>query len=192
MLWWSCRVFQPSLTVRFLPSDWRFLGGLAFTGLGTPRYFLPVSTLDSCFARTSKHSHASFTVPSLKYFFDIFNQMAAVKMWVGLFRGSWDRQGALGTGRTIFHTFSLFSFSVVLALLSSVRFKNPSGMLSCTSGQTAPFIMDSRVAFSVTFARALKWAQTSDRCSCACAVCSKISTMNTVSSATWPILAIVL
>ena len=147
------------------------------------RYFLPVSTLDSCFAHTLKCSHASFTFPSLKYFFDIFNQTAAVKMWVSPFLGSWARQGALGMGRTIFHTFSLFSSSVVLAFLSSTGFKNPSGMLSCTSGQTAPFITDSKVALSVTFARALTLAQTSDRCSWAHAACLKISTMNAVSSA---------
>ena len=86
-------------------------------------------------------------------------------------------------GRTVFHTFPLFSSSVVLALLSSIRFKNPSRMLSCTSGQTAPFMMDSRVALSITFAKALTLAHTSDKCSCACAACSKMSMMNAVSSA---------
>ena len=86
-------------------------------------------------------------------------------------------------GRTVFHTFSLFSSLVVLAFFSSMGFKNPSGMLSCTSGQTAPFITDSRVALSVTFARALTLAQTSDRCPCACATWSKMSIMNAFSSA---------
>ena len=104
-------------------------------------------------------------------------------MRVGPFRGSWARQGALGMGRTVFCTFSLFSSSVVLAFLSSIGFKNPSGMLSCTSGQTALFITDSRVALSVTFARALMLAQTSNRCSWAHAACLKISTMNAVSLA---------
>ena len=56
-------------------------------------------------------------------------------------------------------------------------------MLSCTSGQTAPFITDSRVALSVTFARALTLAQTSDRCPCACAAWLKMSTMNAFSLA---------
>ena len=109
--------------------------------------------------------------------------MAAVKMRVSPFLGSWARQGVLGMGRTVFCTFSLFSSSVVLAFLSSTWFKNPSGMLSCTSRWTAPFITDSRVALSVTFARALTLAQTSDRCSWARAACLKISMMNTVSSA---------
>ena len=104
-------------------------------------------------------------------------------MRVGPFLSSWARQGALGMGRTIFHTFSLFSSSVILAFLSSTGFKNPSRMLSCTSGQTAPFITDSRVALSVTFVRALTLTQTSDRCSWARAACSKISMMNAVSSA---------
>ena len=104
-------------------------------------------------------------------------------MWVGPFRGSWARQGVLGMGRTVFRIFSLSSSSVIMAFLSSTGFKNPSGMLSCTSGWTAPFITDSRVALSVTFARALTLAQTSDRCSWARAACSKISTMNAFSSA---------
>ena len=117
------------------------------------RYFLPVSTCDSCFARTSKRSHASFAVPSLKYFLDIFNQMAAVKMWVRPFRGSSFKQVALGTGSTIFQIFSLFSSSVVFTFFSSTGFKNPSGTLTWMSGQTAPLITDSRVALSVTLAR---------------------------------------
>ena len=104
-------------------------------------------------------------------------------MWVGPFRSSWARQGALGMGRTVFCIFSLFSSSVVLALLSSIGFKNPSGMLSCMSGWMALFMMDSRVVLSVTFAKALMLAHTSDRCSWALATCSKISTMNAVSLA---------
>ena len=130
----------------------------------------------------SKCSHASFAVPSLKYFLDIFNQTAAVKMQVGPFLSSCFKQVALGTGSTIFQIFSLFSSSVVLAFLSSIGFKNPSGTLSWTSGQTAPFITDSRVALSVTFVRALMFAHTSERCSCACAAWLKMSTIKAVSS----------
>ena len=152
-------------------------------GLGTTRYFLPVNTRDSCLARTSNRSHASFAVPSLKYFLDILSQTAALKMWVGPFRGSCARQGALGMGRTVFHTFSLFFSSVVLAFLSSVGFKNPSGILSWMSRHTAPLITDSRVVLSVTFARVLMFAHTSERCLCACAAWLKMSTINAVSSA---------
>ena len=104
-------------------------------------------------------------------------------MWVGPFLGSWARQGALGMGRTIFLTFSLFSSSVILAHLSSTGLRNPSGIFSCTSGLTAPFMMDSRVALSITFANALTLAQTSDKCSWAHAACSNMSVMNAVSSA---------
>ena len=148
-----------------------------------PRYFLPVSTLNSCLALTLNRSHASLAVPSLKYFLDIFNHTAAVKMWVGPFLGSWARQGVLGMGRTVFCTFSLLSSSVVLALLSSSGFRNPSRMFSCTNGLTAPFMTDNRVALSVTFAKALTFAQTSAKCSWAHAACSKMSVINAASSA---------
>ena len=104
-------------------------------------------------------------------------------MRVGPFLGSWARQGALGMGRTIFLTFSLLSSSVVLAHLSSTGLRNPSGMFSWTSGRTAPFMMDSRVALSVTFASALTFAHTSDRCSWAHAACSNILLMKAISSA---------
>ena len=174
------------LTVQ--PSDFLHLTGGSSVALHLwawvpPRYFLPVSTLDICFAQTSKCSHASFAVPSLKYFLDIFNQTAAIKMRVGPFLGSCFKQVVLGTGSTIFRIFSLFSSSIVLAFLSSIGFKNPSGILSWTSGCTAPLITDSRVALSVTFVRALMFAHTSERCSCACAAWLKISMMNVVSSA---------
>ena len=104
-------------------------------------------------------------------------------MWVGPFLGLWARQGALGMGRTIFLTFSLLSSSVILARLSSTGLRNPSGMFSCTSGCTAPFMTDSRVALSVTFTSALTFAHTLDRCSWARAACSNISLMKAISSA---------
>ena len=131
----------------------------------------------------SNLSHTSLAVPSLKYFLDIFSQTATANIWVGPFLGSWARQGTLGMGRTIFLTFSLLSSSVILAHLSSTGLRNPSGMFSWTSGWTAPFIMVSRVALSVTFASALTFAHTSKRCSWAHAACSKILLMKAISSA---------
>ena len=176
-----CRVtVQPS---NFLHLTGGSLVALRLWAWVPPRYFLPVSTHDSCLAQTSKRSHASFAVPSLKYFLDIFNQTAAVKMRVRPFQGSCFKQVALETGSTVFRIFSLFSSSVVFAFLSSIGFKNPSGMLTWTSGRTAPLITDSRVALSVTLARALMFAHTSQRCSCACAAWLKISVMNAISSA---------
>ena len=82
-----------------------------------PRYFLPVSTLDSCFAHTSKCSHASFAVPSLKYFFDIFNQMAAVKMWVGPFLRFVGQTGGIGDGQDRLSYFLPLLFLSHLGLL---------------------------------------------------------------------------
>ena len=176
-----CRVaVQPSNFLRLTAGSSVALHLRAWVPL---RYFLPVSTRDSCFARTSKHSHASFAVPLLKYFLDIFNQTAAVKMWVGPFRDSCFKQVALGTGSTVFRIFSLLSSSVVYAFFSSTGFKNPSGTLTWMSGQTAPLITDSRVALSVTLVRAAMFAHTSERCSCACAAWLKISVMNATSSA---------
>ena len=170
------------------PSDFLCLTGGSSVALRLrawvpPRYFLPVSTLDSCFAQTSKCSHASFAVPSLKYFLDIFNQTAAIKMRVGPFLGSCFKQVALGTGSTIFQIFSLFSSSIVFTFFSLTGFKNPSGMLTWMSRWTAPLITDSRVALSVTLVRALMFAHTSERCSCACAAWLKISVINAISSA---------
>ena len=125
-----------------------------------PKYFLPVNTHDNC-------SHTSFALPSLKYLQDIFNHTAAVNMCVGPFRGLCFKQVASGTGSSVFLTFSFFSSSDVRAFLSSMGFKNPSGIFSCTSGRTAPLITDIRVVLSVIFARAATFAHTSDRCSCA-------------------------
>ena len=139
-----------------------------------PRYFLPISTLDSCLALTSLTTHTPPSPsPSLKYLHDIFNHTAAVKMWVGPFLGLWARQGALGMGRDhLSHL--LFSSSIILACLSSTGLRNPSGIFSCTNGLTTPFMMDNRVALSVTFANALSLAQTSAKCSWARAACSNI------------------
>ena len=131
----------------------------------------------------SNLSHASLAVPSLKYFLLIFSQTTAANIWVGPFLGSWARQGAFGTGRTIFLTFSHLSSSVILACLSSTRLRNPSGMFNWTSGRTALFMTDSRLALSITLASTLTFAHTSDRCSWACAACSKISLMKAISSA---------
>ena len=144
---------------------------------------MPVNTRDSCLACTLNSSHASFTVPSLKYFQDIFSHAAAVRMWVRPFLGSCFKQVALGTGSTVFLTLSLFSSSVVFAFLSSTGFKNPSRMLSCTNGWTAPLITDIRVVLSVIFVRVATFAHTFKRCPCACAAWLNMSTMNAVSLA---------
>ena len=156
---------------------------LCFLACVPPRYFLPVSTLDSCLALTSNLSQASFAVPSLKYLQFNFNHTAAASIRVGPFFSLWARQGAFGMGRTIFRTFSHLSSSFVLARLSSTRFRKPSSMFIWTRGLTAPFMMVWRVVLSVILARALMFAQTADRCSWACAACSKMSAMKAVSSA---------
>ena len=156
---------------------------LCFLAWVPPRYFLPVNTLDNCLALTSNLSHASLAVPSLKYFLLIFSQTATANKWVGPFLGLWARQGAFGMGRTVFLTFSHLFSSVVLAHLSSTGLRNPSGMFNWTSGQMAPFMMDSRVALSITLASTLTFTQTSDRCLWACAAWWKMSDIKAVSSA---------
>ena len=113
---------------------------LCFFTCVPPRYFLPVSTLESCFALTSNLSHASLAIPSLKYLWFSFNQTAATSIWVGLFFGSWAKHGAFGVGRIIFWTFSHLSSSIIFSRLSSTGFKKPSGMLIWTRGQTAPLM----------------------------------------------------
>ena len=85
--------------------------------------------------------------------------------------------------RPVFRTFSRLSSSVVLARLSLTRFRKPSGMLIWTRGLTAPFMMVWRVVLLVILASALMFAQTANRCSWACAACSKMSAMKAVSSA---------
>ena len=130
-----------------------------------PKYFLPVKTLESCFALTSNQSHASLAVPSLKYLWFSFNQTTTANTWVGLFLGSWAKHGAFDVGRIIFWTFSHLSSSVVFSCLSSTRFKNPSGMFIWTSGWTAPLITVCSVALSVILANALMLVQTDDKCS---------------------------
>ena len=113
---------------------------LHFFACVPPRYFLPISTLDSCFALTLNLLQASLAIPSLKYLRFNFNQTAAASIWVGPFFSSWARHGAFDTGKTIFRTFSCLSSSVVLGCLSSTRFRKPSGMFICTRGWTAPFM----------------------------------------------------
>ena len=95
-----------------------------------PKYFLPVNTHDNCFALTENRSHASFAVPSLKYLRDNLSHTAAVNIRVRLFHGSCFKQVASGMGRTVFFTFSFFSSLDVRAFLSSMGFKNPSGIFS--------------------------------------------------------------
>ena len=142
---------------------------LCFLACVLPRYFLPVSTLDSCFALTSNLSQASLAVPSLNYLWFSFNQTAAASIWVGPFFSSWARHSEFDTGKTILQTFSHLSSSVILGCLSSTGFRKPSSMLIWTRGLTAPFMMVRSVVLSVTFANVLMFAQTDDRCSWACA-----------------------
>ena len=113
---------------------------LRFFACVPPRYFLPISTLDSCFALTSNLLHASLAIPSLKYLWFSFNQTAAASIWVGLFFGSWARHGVFGAGRTIFQTFSHLSSSIIFSHLSSTGFRKPSGILIWTRGWTAPLM----------------------------------------------------
>ena len=130
-----------------------------------PKYFLPVNTRDNCFALTKNCSHASFTVPLLKYLWDNLSHTAAVNICVGPFCGSCFRQVASGTGSTVFFTFSFFCSLDVGAFLSSMGFRNPSGTFNCTDGRTAPLITVIRVVLLVILARAVMFAQTSERCS---------------------------
>ena len=138
---------------------------LCFLTCVPPKYFLPVKTLESCFALTSNWSHASLAVPSLKYLWFSFNQTAAANTWVGPFLGSWAKHGVFNACRIIFRTFSHVSSSVIFGCLSSTGFKNPSGMFIWTSGQTAPLITVCSVTLSVILANALMLAQTNDKCS---------------------------
>ena len=148
-----------------------------------PKYFRPVNTWDSCFALTRNHLQASFVVPSLKYFHDNFSHTAVVRILIGPLCGSCFRQVASGTGSTVFFTFSFFSSSDDGAFLSSSGFKNPLGMFNCTRGCTAPFMTIINVVLSVILASAATFAQTSDRCWCAWAACSKMSVIKAISSA---------
>ena len=138
---------------------------LHFFACVPPRYFLPVRTLESCFALTSNWSHASLAVPSLKYLWFSFNQTATASTQVGPFFGSWAKHGAFDAGRIIFQTFSHLSSSVVFGRLSSTGFKKPSGMFIWTRGQTAPLMTVCSIALSVILANALMLAQTNDKCS---------------------------
>ena len=137
---------------------------LCFLTCVPPKYFLPVRTLESCFALTLNWSHASLVVPSLKYLRFSFNQTTAANTWVGPFLGSWAKHGTFDVGRIIFQTFSHLSSSVVFGHLSSTGFKNPSGMFIQTSGRTAPLITVCSVTLSVILANALMLAQTDDKC----------------------------
>ena len=129
-----------------------------------PRYFLPVRTLESCFALTSNQSHTSLAVPLLKYLWFNFNQTATANTWVGPFLGSWAKHGAFDVGRIVFQT-SCLSSSVIFGHLSSTGFKKPSGMFIWMRGQTAPLITVCSVTLSVILANALMLAQTDDKCS---------------------------
>ena len=87
---------------------------LRFFDCMPPKYFLPVKTLESCFALTLNQSHASLAIPSLKYLQFSFSQTATASTWVVPFFGSWAKHGAFDMGKIIFWTFSHF-----LPLLSS-------------------------------------------------------------------------
>ena len=142
-----------------------------------PKYFLPVRTHNSCFARTSNFSQACLAVPSLKYLWDIFSNIAAANSRVEPFHGSCLRQVTLGAGRTVLRIFSLVSSSIVFALFSSTGFRNPSGTFSWTNGLTAPLMTAIKVVLSVTLANVVMSAHTSERCLCACAAWLKMSPM---------------
>ena len=137
---------------------------LRFFACVPPRYFLPVSTLESCFALTLNQLHTSLAIPLLKYLQFSFNQTATANTWVGPFFGSWAKHGTFDVGRIIFWTFSHLSSSVVFGRLSSTRFKNPSGIFIWMRGQTAPLMTICNVTLSVILANSLMLAQTDDKC----------------------------
>ena len=130
-----------------------------------PKYFLPVKTLESCFALTSNQSHASLAVPSLKYLWFSFSHTATANTWVGPFLGSWAKHGAFDAGRIVFRTLSHLSSSVIFGCLSSTGFQKPSGMFIWMSSWTAPLITVCSVTLSVILAKALMLVQTDDKCS---------------------------
>ena len=140
------------------------LVALRFFACVPPRYFLPVRTLESCFALTSNRSQISLAVPSLKYLRFSFNQTAAANTQVGPFFGLWAKHGVFDAGRIIFQTFSHLSSSVIFGRLSSTRFKNPSGIFIWMRGQTAPLMTMCSVVLSVILANALMLVQTDDKC----------------------------
>ena len=149
-----------------------------------PKYFLPVKTLESCFALTSNWSHASLAIPSLKYLRFSFSQTATASIWVGPFLGSWAKHGAFAVGKIVFQTFSCLSSSVVFGRLSSTGFRNPSGTFICMSSWTAPLMTMCNIALSVILAKALMLAHTIDRCgTCASDAWSKMDIMKAISSA---------
>ena len=147
-----------------------------------PKYFLPVSTLNSCFTCTLNSWHASFAIPWLKYLCQSFNHTAAVRILIGPFFGSWAKHTALCLGSTIFSIFNRCSSSVVFGCLSSIRSKKPSRMCICTRGQTALCIMIFKVSWSLTLARELRLAATMAKCECASQVWSNMPMMSSSSS----------
>ena len=156
---------------------------LRFFNCMPPKYFLPVKTLESCFALTSNRSHTSLAVPSLKYLQFIFSQTATASIWVGPFLGLWAKHGVFAMGKIVFWTFSCLSSSVVFGHLSSTGFRNPSGTFICMSGWTAPLMTMCIVTLSVILAKALMLAHNIDRCLCASNTWSNMNTMKAVSSA---------
>ena len=108
---------------------------LHFFACVPPRYFLPVSTLESCFALTSNLSHASLAVSSLKYLrFSLTKPPLLVYGW----------GHSLVCGPGMVHLVQAESSfrpsSIVFGCLSSTGFKKPSGILIWTRGQTAPLM----------------------------------------------------
>ena len=156
---------------------------LRFFDCMPPKYFLPVKTLESCFALMSNWSHASLAVPSLKYLQFSFSQTATASIWVGPFLGLWAKHGAFAMGKIVFQTFSCLSSSIIFGRLSSTGFRNPSGTFICMSSQTAPLMTMCNITLSVILAKALMLVHNVDRCSCASDVWLNMDTMKAVSSA---------
>ena len=159
ILYWPS-FFRLGVPVWWLLSLWPYF----FFDCMPPKYFLPVKTLESCFALTSNQSHASLAIPSLKYLWFSFSQTAAASIWVGPFLGSWAKHGAFAMGKIVFQTFSCLSSSVIFGCLSSTGFRNPSGTFICMSGQTAPLMTMCNISLSIILAKALMLAQQTDVC----------------------------
>ena len=168
-------LLSSSSSLPFLPFFTATVDGTLFVflphSLGPPPFFPEppwylqlVRTLDSFFALTWKSLHASFVVPMLKYFLHSFNHTAAAKILVSPFFGSCFQHAVLGLGKIIFCILSNISSSDVCGFLSSMGFKNPSGIFSCTSRWAADFIMIWSISLSVTLASELMFVATILRC----------------------------
>ena len=74
--------------------------------LSLPKYFLPVNTLDNCFACTWNNPQACFAIPALKNLQFSFNQTTAANILVLPFFSCCSIATIICLGKIIFWTFS--------------------------------------------------------------------------------------